>query len=122
MNLLGNILWIVFGGFAMFVGYVIGGTFLCLTIVGIPFGLQVFKLAVLALFPFGQKIYTAERASGCLYIFMNVVWLIFFGIGLAISHVLIGAVLAITIIGIPFTMQHFKLARLALTPFGMDVR
>ena len=122
MNLLGNLIWIVFGGFFIFLEYLIAGILLCLTIIGIPFGIQILKLSYLALVPFGRKIHDVSNAStGCLYLIMNILWLIFGGIWIALSHLLLALLFAITIIGIPFARQHMKLAGLALTPFGKEV-
>lgn len=118
MRLLGNLIWLIFGGFIVFLEYIIAGLGLCLTIVGIPFGIQAFKLGVLALWPFGQKIEYMDYAPGCLSTIMNVLWLIIGGIWIALTHLLFGILLGITIIGIPWAKQHFKLASLALTPFG----
>lgn len=122
MRLILNVLWIVFGGgFLIFLEYLFGGLVLCLTIVGIPFGLQCFKIAGLALLPFGKDIHDAPGA-GVISFGLNVIWLIFAGIWIFLSNIALGLGLAVTIIGIPFAIQHFKLALLALTPFGKDVR
>ncbi len=118
MKLLGNLVWLIFGGLAIFVEYVLAGLALCITIVGIPFGLQAFKLAVLALWPFGQKIEYMDYAPGCLSTIMNVLWFLIGGIWIALTHLFFGVLLGITIIGIPWARQHFKMASLALTPFG----
>lgn len=122
MNLIGNIIWLLLGGIFIFLEYLVSGVFLCLTIIGIPFGLQIFKLAFVALWPFGTTVETSSQASGCLSILMNVIWLLCGGIWIAISHLVFGVLFAITIIGIPFAVQHFKLAGLALTPFGKKIR
>ena len=87
----------------------------------IPFGMQTLKLAGLALWPFGKEVRSGSRSGGCLYILMNVIWIFVGGIWICLSHLLFGAVLCITIIGIPFGLQHFKLAALALSPFGKDI-
>lgn len=121
MSVLGNILWILTGGILIALVYALGGLVLCLTIVGIPFGVQLFKLAWLSLFPFGKEIYTTGFASGCLGVLMNVLWILIGGIELAIIHLILALILAVTIIGLPFARQHIKLARLALTPFGSQV-
>jgi uncharacterized membrane protein YccF (DUF307 family) len=92
-----------------------------ITIIGIPFGLQTLKMASLAVWPFGRDSRVHSRSSGCLYILMNVIWLIFGGIWIALTHALLGLVLCITIIGIPFGLQHFKLTSLGLTPFGREI-
>lgn len=121
MKILGNIIWLVFGGIVIAIEYFIGSLALIVTIIGIPFGIQTLKLGMLAIWPFGRDTRVHSRASGCLYIFMNVLWLICGGIGIALTHAFFGLLLCITIIGIPFGMQHFKLAAVALTPFGRDI-
>lgn len=122
MSFLGNIIWVVFGGFFIFLQYLISGALLCLTIIGIPFGIQVIKLAQLSLWPFGKEIVAKDRGTGCLATFMNVFWLLTFGLCLAIHHLIWAFLFAITIIGIPFARQQVKLASLALMPFGREVR
>jgi uncharacterized membrane protein YccF (DUF307 family) len=120
--LLGNVLWLIFGGLATAIEYILGGVALCLTIIGIPFGLQSIKLASLALYPFGRTAVPAAGASGCLSLVMNLIWIVIAGFWIALTHVLFGVLCGITIIGIPFALQHFKLAGLALTPFGKEIR
>ena len=122
MNTIGNLLWIILGGFIIALLYLIGSIILILTIVGIPFGIQTLKMASLALFPFGREAVRADRSSGCLYIIMNVIWLLFAGIEIAICHLVLALLFGITIIGLPFARQHIKMTSLALTPFGMDIR
>ena len=123
MSLIGNILWIVLGGgIFLFFEYLIGGVILCLTIVGIPFGVQCIKLSLLALVPFGKEVVQTRSGSGCLAVLMNIIWLVFAGIPLALTHLVFGILCAITIIGIPFAKQHMKLAALSLTPFGHTFR
>jgi len=122
MSLVGNLLWIVLGGgLLLFFEYVLGGIVLCVTIVGIPFGVQCIKLSLLALTPFGRSVHETRGASGCLSIAMNVLWIISGGILLVVTHLVFGILCAVTIIGIPFAKQHMKLAALALTPFGKTV-
>jgi uncharacterized membrane protein YccF (DUF307 family) len=121
MNLLGNLFWLIFGGIIIAIEYFIGSIILIITIVGIPFGLQTLKMASLALWPFGRDTRVQPRASGCLYIFMNVLWLLTGGLCIAVTHLVFGALLCITIIGIPFGLQHFKLTAIALNPFGRDI-
>ncbi len=121
MRFLGNIIWLVFGGIFIAIEYVIASFLLMITIIGIPFGLQTLKLAVLALWPFGTTHITTENATGCLSTIMNIIWLLVGGIWIALSHALFGLFFYITIIGIPFGKQHFKLASIALAPFGKDV-
>lgn len=119
MSVLGNILWIILGGgIFLFFEYLFGGVVLCLTIVGIPFGIQCLKLSLLALMPFGKEVHESPRSSGCLSVGMNIIWIIFGGIWVALTHVVFAILCAVTIIGLPFARQHVKLASLALTPFG----
>ncbi len=121
MNVLGNILWIILGGFVVFLLYLFGSLVLVLTIVGIPAGIETFKLSQLALFPFGKEVRAGERASGCIYVAINILWILVAGIELAVTHLVLALLFGITIIGIPFAVQHLKLARLALMPFGHDI-
>jgi uncharacterized membrane protein YccF (DUF307 family) len=121
MKLLGNIIWLVFGGIIIAIQYCIGSLLLMITIVGIPFGVQTLKMAGLAIWPFGRDTKVHSRASGCLYVIMNLLGLIFGGIWIALSHAIFGLLLCITIIGIPFGKQHFKLTAIALSPFGRDI-
>ncbi len=121
MRILGNLIWLIFGGIIIFVEYIIASIILCITIVGIPFGVQTFKLAALALWPFGKDVRTGPHGGGCLYLLMNIIWIVFGGIWICLTHVVFGLFFAITIIGIPFALQHFKLAALALTPFGKEI-
>lgn len=121
MKLLGNILWVIFGGLFLALGYVFSGLLLCCTIIGIPFGWQIIKLSGLALWPFGKEVVQKENASGCLNTGMNVLWILIGGIWIALEHAILGLIFCITIIGIPFGKQHFKLAGMILTPFGRTV-
>lgn len=118
MNTFGNIIWLLFGGFLVALGYFFGGIVLCLTIIGIPFGYQTMKLGAFALWPFGRTTVVDERGSGCLSTFMNILWLLTGGLSVSITHLVFGLLLCITIIGIPWGRQHFKLMAMALTPFG----
>jgi len=118
MSVLGNVIWIVFGGLFIALEYVISGILLCLTIIGIPFGIQVFKLGVFALLPFGKTSIPSSNGSGCLYTVMNILWLLLGGIWIALTHLALGILFCITLIGIPFGLQHFKLMTMALVPFG----
>ena len=121
MRFLGNIIWLIFGGFAIFLEYMAAGIALCIIIIGIPFGLQSFKLGILALWPFGQKIEYMDNAPGCLSTVMNIIWFFIGGIWIALTHLFFGILLGITIIGIPWARQHFKMMSLAFTPFGRSV-
>lgn len=121
MKILGNIIWLLFGGILIAIEYFISSILLIVTVIGIPFGLQTLKLAGLALWPFGREVRYKPSASGCLSTIMNIIWILIGGIWISLSHVAFGLLLLITIIGIPFAMQHFKLAGLALTPFGREI-
>jgi len=116
-----NILWLLLGGIFTAVEYVVASLGMMITIIGIPFGLQTLKLSLLALCPFGKKIETTPQAGGCFSLIMNIIWILLGGIWISLSHLVFGIVLCITIIGIPFGKQHFKLAGLALTPFGKHI-
>lgn len=121
MRILGNIIWLVFGGFAIALEYFVSSVFLFLTIIGIPFGLQTIKLGVLAIWPFGSEVKRIEQSSGCLSTLMNIIWFFIGGLWIMLTHFAFGILLGITIIGIPWAKQHFKLAGLALTPFGREI-
>ena len=121
MNFIGNVIWVVFGGLLLSLGYLFGGLVLCLTIVGIPFGVQIMRLGMFALWPFGGDVKPQDNAAGCLSIIMNVLWIIFGGIEVALTHLTLGVIFCCTIIGIPFGIQHFKLSLLALVPFGKEI-
>lgn len=121
MNLLGNIIWLVFGGFFAALGYFFGGILLCITIVGIPWGLQCFKLAGLVLMPFGKKVVSDSSSSGCLSILCNIIWIFTGGLYTAIIHIVMGFLLYISIIGIPWGRQHFKLVEISFAPFGKRI-
>jgi uncharacterized membrane protein YccF (DUF307 family) len=120
-NFLGNLVWLIFGGLMAALGYFIGGLVLCLTVIGIPWGLQCFRLAELVLWPFGKKIVSEGNETGCLNILCNLIWILFGGLYTAIVHLVMGVVLCITIIGIPWGRQHFKLIEISLMPFGKKI-
>jgi len=118
MKFIGNIIWFIFGGFELGIGWIIAGLFCCVTVIGIPVGIQAFKIAGLAFWPFGK---TVNYGGGIGGIILNFIWIILGGIVLALGHFLTGLVYFATIIGIPFGMQHLKLAKLALMPFGATI-
>ena len=118
MSLIGNIIWLIFGGFLAGLGYIIGGIVLCATIVGIPFGVQAIKIGIATFAPFGRDVRDYENANSAGNIIFNMIWIILFGWEIAVAHLVHGIILAITIVGIPFAKQHFKLIPLALLPFG----
>jgi uncharacterized membrane protein YccF (DUF307 family) len=121
MRFLGNIIWLLLGGFITAIEYLISSLLLMITIVGIPFGLQTLKLAMLALWPFGSKVTDKGNSGGCLSLVMNVLWIFLGGIWICLTHLAFGLLLCLTIIGIPFGRQHFKMAALALAPFGKNI-
>ena len=121
MRLLGSPIWLVPGGLLVALEYAPAGLLLCLTLIGIPFGLQCFKMALLALFPFGHTVREKPPAYGCLALAMNVLWFLLGGVWIVLTQLAEALVCAITLIGIPFALQHLKLARLALTPFGYEI-
>ena len=121
MRLIGNIIWVVFGGLLISLGYLFGGLVLCLTIVGIPFGVQIMRLGMFALLPFGGEVKPTDNVLGCLPVLMNVLWIIFGGLEVALAHLSLGVIFCCTIIGIPFGLQHFKLMMYSLLPFGHRV-
>jgi uncharacterized membrane protein YccF (DUF307 family) len=122
MNFLGNLIWLIFGGLATAIGYFFGGLVMMATIIGIPFGFQLIKIGSLCLWPFGRT-FQVDRGNvpGCLYSILNIIWLLIAGLWIALLHIVFGFLLCITIIGIPWGMQHFKLAGFALAPFGRSV-
>ena len=122
MNVLLNIVWLIFGGFIVVIGYLIGAILLCITVIGIPFAIQCFKLAGLAIAPFGHEIREKEPPGGALAVIMNVLWILLPGLELAVFHLVMALLFAITIVGLPLAVQHLKMTRLALIPFGFEVR
>ena len=121
MKIFLNIIWVVFGGLMIALEYVMSSIAMMVTIIGIPFGLQTMKLAAVALWPFGTTVESTGWPSGCLAGIMNVIWWFLGGFVIALTHIIWGVIFFITIIGIPFGNQHFKLARLALFPFGKTI-
>ena len=119
LGCLGNIIWLVFGGLFQSLNWCLVGALWCITILGIPVGLQCFKFASLSFFPFGKEVVYGGGAGSFL---LNIIWLVVSGLPLAIESVVIGALLCMTIVGIPFGLQQFKLAKLALMPFGSEIR
>ena len=119
MKFIGNILWLV--GLLVALYYWLVGLLFCITIIGIPFGLQLIKLGSFALWPFGREIQSDVNDGGCLSILMNVIWILVGGVEIAMIHLAFGVFCCITIIGIPFGIQHFKMALLALVPFGKKI-
>ena len=121
MKGIGNILWLVLGGLLVALVYYIVGLLMCITIVGIPFGVQLFKLGTYALWPFGHNIVSGPNDGGCLAVIMNLLWIFFGWWEIALIHVAFGLLFCITIIGIPWGMQHFKMAIGSVFPFGKQI-
>ncbi|MGE4291165.1 MAG: YccF domain-containing protein [Desulfovibrio sp.] len=128
MSFLGNLIWIIFGGLFMALGWLLSGLLMCLIIIGIPWAGSCFTLAQFSLAPFGKTIVLRsdltgkeDLGTGDLGLVGNVVWFVFAGLWLAIGHVVAALATALTIIGIPFAWQHIKLARVALAPIGKTV-
>ena len=119
MGVLGNLLWFVFCGFWLMLGWGIAGLLWCVTVIGLPVGVQCFKIAGFAAMPFGREVQTGGSPISLL---LNILWIVFGGLELAAVGVVIGILLCITVVGMPFGMQCFKLARLTLMPFGARVR
>lgn len=121
MRFLANILWLIFGGLEAALGYLVGSLALAITIIGLPLAWQTFRLGLLCLWPFGAEVRRDPQSVGCLSLLLNVVWFVFGGFWTMLMHLLFGMLLCITIIGLPWGLQHFKLAGFALTPFGREV-
>lgn len=121
MNFLGNIVWWLFGGLEAAIGYFTGSLALALTIIGIPVAWQTFKIGLLCLWPFGTQVRKTDSPPGCIRLPLNLLWLICGGFWAWAIHIIFGLLLCITIVGIPFGKQHFKMASLSLAPFGKDV-
>lgn len=122
MKTLGNLIWLLCGGVLIACEYLVSSILMMLTIIGIPFGFQTLKLAILALWPFGRTVTDNGYSSGCLSLLMNIIWIFVGGFWICLTHFFFGILLCATIIGIPFGKQHFKLAALALSPFGKDIQ
>lgn len=121
MKLLGNIIWWIFGGLEAAIGYFTGSVAMAVTIIGLPVAWQTAKIGLLCLFPFGAKVKNTDCPPGCIRLPLNLLWLIFGGLWAFVCHIIFGLLLCITVVGIPFGKQHFKLAHLSLAPFGKDV-
>ncbi|MBQ7516911.1 MAG: YccF domain-containing protein [Bacteroidales bacterium] len=121
MNTLGNLLWLILGGILIAMMYYLCGLIMCITVIGIPFGVQLFKLGTFALWPFGHELVDGERSSGCLYVAMNLLWIVLGWWEIALMHLTFGCLFCITIVGIPWGLQHFKMIGASLLPFGKDI-
>ena len=122
MSFIGNVIWLIFGGFLAGIGYILGGLLICFTIIGIPIGTQAIKLGVATMAPFGREIVTTPAYGETKTMVLNLIWAVVFGWEVAVVHFTHGLLLAITIIGLPFARQHFKLIPLSLAPFGRDLK
>lgn len=121
MKFIGNILWLAFGGLEASIGYFTGSIALAITIIGLPWAWQTCKVGLLCLWPFGATVNKSHEGFGCMSLLMNIIWIIFGGLLSWCLHIFFGLLLAITIVGLPFAKQHFKLAGLCLAPFGKDI-
>jgi uncharacterized membrane protein YccF (DUF307 family) len=122
VSFIGNILWLIFGGFIAGMLYILGGLLLCVTIIGIPFGLQTIKIGLATFAPFGKEVVVSPRANGVVPLLFNILWALLLGWEIAIAHLTSALILAITIIGLPFAKQHLKLVIVSLLPFGHDLK
>lgn len=122
MKFLGNIFWLLFGGIIIAIIYFMVGLVICVSIIGIPFGVQLFKLGSYALWPFGRELVDRPNEPGCLSVFMNLIWILFGWWEIALLHLVFGLLFCITIVGIPWGLQHFKMAIASVFPFGKEVR
>jgi uncharacterized membrane protein YccF (DUF307 family) len=123
LRLIGNIIWVLFGGLVMAVGWVIAGIFSFLTIIGIPWGIAAFRIASFSLWPFGREMVDRKQGTAMktMSLIGNIVWVVIGGWWIALGHLFAALVCAITIIGIPFTWQHVKLAGISFTPLGKEI-
>ncbi len=120
MSIIGNIIWLIFGGLIEAIGWFIFGIIWSITIIGIPYGIQCFKMAKLQLLPFGREV--VDEGTTTLGFIANIIWIIFFGWELALLNLISALFFTITIIGIPFAKQNLKLAKLSLMPFGKRIQ
>lgn len=121
MKILGNLIWLIFGGLEAAVGYFAASLVLAVTLIGLPWAWQTFKIGLLCLWPFGSEVKDAESPAGCLYLPLNLLWIVFGGFWAFLCHIIFGLLLCITLVGLPWGRQHFKMAGLSLAPFGKDV-
>ena len=121
MHAVGNIFWLILGGILIAFLYYIVALLMCLTIIGIPFGIQLFKLGTYAMWPFGHQMVDRPNEPGCVSIVMNLIWILTGWWEIALLHVLCGLLFCITIVGIPFGIQHFRMALASIFPFGKEI-
>ena len=122
MKGIGNILWLIFGGLLIAVIYYLVGLVMCITIIGIPFGLQLFKLGTYSLWPFGHEIVNGPNEPGCVSVVMALIWILLGWWEIALLHLFFGLLFCVTIIGIPFGLQHFRMAFASIIPFGKEIK
>lgn len=122
MNSIGNIFWLLLGGIVIAIIYYVVGLLMCITLIGIPFGVQLFKLGTYSLWPFGHELVDGPNEPGCISVFMNLIWILCGWWEIAILHLLCGLIFCISIVGIPFGLQHFKMAVGSIFPFGKEIR
>jgi len=121
MKIIGNIIWMIFGGLETAIEYFMSSLALMVTIIGIPFAIANIKIGLYVLLPFGQEIIEKPNGGGCIDMILNVIWFFIGGIWIWLTHIIFGVILCITIIGIPFGKKHFQLSKLALAPFSKKV-
>jgi len=122
MKVIGNIFWLLLGGIVIALIYYIVGLLMCLTLIGIPFGIQLFKMGTYSLWPFGHELVYGHQEPGCISLFMDIIWIMLGWWEIAILHCAFGLLFFLTIVGIPFGVQHFKMAFASLIPFGKEIR
>lgn len=122
MNSVGNIFWLLLGGIVIAIIYYVVGLLMCITLIGIPFGVQLFKMGTYSLWPFGHELVDGPNEPGCISVFMNLIWILCGWWEIAILHLLCGLIFCISIVGIPFGLQHFKMAVGSIFPFGKEIR
>ena len=122
MNALGNIFWLLFGGIIIALLYYLVGLVMCVSIIGIPFGVQLFKLGTYSLWPFGHELVDGPNEPGCVSVLMNLIWILTGWWEIAILHLAFGLLFCITVVGIPFGIRHFKMALASISPFGKEIR
>lgn len=120
MRLILNLVWLLFGGFVLFLGYLLAGVLMCITVIGIPFGIAAFRIGVYALWPFGRRV-VSRPTAGLGSAIGNVLWLVLAGWWLALSHLVTGIAMCLTVIGIPLGLANFKLIPVSLLPLGKDI-
>jgi uncharacterized membrane protein YccF (DUF307 family) len=127
-SILLNLIWILFGGAYMALGWLVAAVIMAITIIGLPWARAAFNIAVYTLLPFGSKAVRRDEISGeadigtgPLGVLGNVIWLLFAGWWLALGHFVTAVILAVTIVGIPFAWAHLKLAGIALWPIGKAI-